>query len=467
MTESRNSNKTGNNSAAKKRIWLKNPLGVLAGDGEDASAGIIVEGTKIIQLLPADAIPDNVDEIVDCSDKVVLPGLINTHHHFYQTLTRVHPEAANMELFDWLKTLYPVWAKALTPKSFRLASRLALTELLMSGTSCVSDHHYVFPGGLEDAMDIQAEEAAKLGMRITLTRGSMDLSQRDGGLPPDHIVQSIDEILADCERLASAYHDASEGAFTQMAFAPCSPFSVSTDLMVETAKLAQNCNCRLHTHLGETLDEEEYCLHHFKCRPLDYLEQTGWLNERTWLAHGIHFDDNEVGRLGAAGVGICHCPTSNMVLASGTCRTLELEGAGVALGLGVDGSASNDSSNMMEAARHAMMAGRLKYGASAVRAKDVLRWASKGSASCLGREDIGAIKIGAQADLAIYALDELRFSGAGDPIAALVHCGATRAEKVMIGGKWCVEDGQPLGVDVDKLRAEHGQIAKELAGAVT
>lgn len=448
----------------ERRIWLKEPLDILA---EGAAGGVVIEGARIAELVAAGRKPEAIDETIDCSQHVILPGLINTHHHFYQTLTRVHPQAVNMELFDWLKTLYPLWAKAVNRDSFRLATRLALTELLMSGCTSVSDHQYVFPRGIEDAMDIQAEEAARLGMRITLTRGSMDLSVRDGGLPPEELVQPIDAILRDSERVISSFHDPSEGSFTQVALAPCSPFSVSTELMKQSAAMAKSCNCRLHTHLGETLDEEEYCIEHFKCRPVDYLEETGWLTDRTWLAHGIHFNDSEIGRLGKAGIGVSHCPTSNMVLASGICRTIELERSGVALGLGVDGSASNDSSNLMEGARHALMTGRLRYGASAITARDVLRWASEGSARCLGRDDIGRIEAGKQADLALFRLDELRFSGAGDAIGALIHCGATRADRVMIGGKWQVEDGLPKGVDVARLRKEHGEAARRFAGAVT
>lgn len=448
---------------AGKRIWLKQPLAILA---EDAVGGVVVEGTRIAELVGQNKRPENIDETIDCSRHVLVPGLINTHHHFYQTLTRAHKVAINKELFDWLKALYPVWGRAVNRESFRLATRLALTELLMSGTSTVSDHHYLYPGGIEDAMDIQVEEAERLGMRITLNRGSMDLSKKDGGLPPDSVVQSTDAILTDCERVISSYHDTAAGAFVQVALAPCSPFSVSTELMRETARMANDHGCRLHTHLGETHDEDAYCLEHFGCRPVDYLEENGWMGERTWLAHGIHFSDAEIARLGNAGVGVCHCPASNMVLASGICRTKELEAAGSPVGLGVDGSASNDSSNLMEGLRHALMIGRLRYGAAAVTHHDVFRWATEGSAACLGRRDIGRIAVGREADLAFYTLDELRFSGAGDALAALVLCGAHQADKVMIGGRWQVEAGLPNGVDVPKLRAEHGAIARKLAGAV-
>ena len=445
---------------SENRTWLKNPLAILE---DSAGGGLVIEGSRIIELVPSGKTPQSeVTQVFDCSNHVVLPGLINTHHHFYQTLTRAHPDAINKELFGWLTALYPVWAKAVNRDSFRLATRLALTELMLSGCTTASDHHYLYPSGIEDAMDIQADEAQKLGMRITLNRGSMDLSEKDGGLPPDSVVQDTDEILIDCERVISLYHDRSDGAMTQVALAPCSPFSVTTELMKSTAELAKKCNCRLHTHLGETHDEDAYCIEKFNCRPVDYLEENGWLNSNTWLAHGIHFNDSEIKRLGAHGVGVCHCPTSNMVLASGQCRTMELEKSGSPVGLGVDGSASNDNSNLMEGVRHALMINRLRYGAAGVTHLDALRWASEGSARCLGRDDIGKIAVGKQADLALFTLDELRFSGAGDPIAALVLCGAHAADRVMIAGEWTVEDGLPVGCDIKELRRAHGAAAKAL-----
>lgn len=439
-------------------LWIRDPIAVLAAGAE---RGLVVDGGRIVELVPAGREPRSpVTEAFDAGRHVVLPGLVNTHHHFFQTLTRAHPQAINKELFPWLKTLYPIWARHVKPDAFRLATRLALTELLMSGCTTVSDHQYLYPRGLEDAMDIQGEEARALGVRMTLTRGSMSLSEKDGGLPPDTIVQDEDAILADCERVIHAWHDAAEGAFFRVALAPCAPFTVSKSLMRRTAELAHRHDCRLHTHLGETIDENDYCLAHFNCRPVEYLEDCGWLNERVWLAHGIHFTDEEVARLGAHKVGVCHCPTSNMVLASGQCRTKELEAAGAPVGLGVDGSASNDNSNLMEGVRHALMINRLTYDAATVTHFDALRWATKGSAACLGRDDIGEIAAGKQADLAFYSLEELRFSGAGDPLAALVLCGAHRADRVMIAGAWKVEDGMPVSVDVGRLRAEHGAAAK-------
>jgi 8-oxoguanine deaminase len=445
------------------RLWLKDPIAVLA---LGAERGVIVEDSRIAALVGASASPPAVDAVFDASRHVVIPGLVNTHHHFFQTLTRAHPRAINKELFPWLTSLYPIWARHLDRDGFRLAVRLALTELLLSGCTTASDHHYVYPPGLDDAMDVEHEEALALGMRMTLTRGALNLRARDGGLAVDPLIQDDDVLLADCERVLCRYHDPTEGSFRHVALAPCAPFNVTKRIMGETAKLAAAYDCRLHTHLGETKDEEAYCLHHFGYRPVDYLDELGWMQDRVWLAHGIHFNDEEVTRLGRHRLGVSHCPTSNMVLASGCCRTKELEEAGVAVGLGVDGSASNDNSNLMEGVRHALMLSRLSYGAAAVTHLDALRWATEGSARCLGRSDIGAIAVGKQADLALFTLDELRFSGAGDPIAALVLCGAHQADRVMIGGQWRVVDGAPVGVDVARLRREHGEAAKRFLQAV-
>ncbi|NVK34612.1 MAG: 8-oxoguanine deaminase [Rhodobacteraceae bacterium] len=440
------------------RVWIKDPIAILA---EGAERGLVIEDGVIVELIGKGKEPMlPVDQTFDASRHVVTPGLVNTHHHFFQTLTRAHPDAINKELFPWLNALYPIWARNVTPETFRLGTRLALTELMMSGCTAASDHHYLFPEGLESAMDIQAEEAERVGLRMTLTRGSMNLSQKDGGLPPDTVVQDEDTILADCERVLSKYHDTSKGSKLQVALAPCAPFTVTKRLMQESVTLAEKYDCRLHTHLGETIDEDKYCVENFNCRPVDYLEECGWLNERVWLAHGIHFNDDEVKRLGHACVGVCHCPTSNMVLASGQCRTKELEAAGSPVGLGVDGSASNDNSNLIEGVRHALMINRLTYDAASVTHYDAFRWATEGSARCLGREDIGALKLGMMADMSFYTLDELRFSGAGDPLAALVLCGAHSADRVMIGGEWTVVDAIPTTIDVGELRYEHGEAAK-------
>jgi 8-oxoguanine deaminase len=446
--------------SATKPLWIRNPLAILA-DG-DARGGIVIHGGRIAELVPAGSAPLTPDvAILDASAHVVLPGLINTHHHFYQTLTRACPPALGKTLFPWLEALYPIWAR-LAPDSFRLGVRVAMAELLLSGTTTTTDHHYVFPAGLEDAIDIEVEEAARLGLRVVLTRGSMSLAREDGGLPPREVVQREDAILADCERLIGRYHQRGEGAMLQIALAPCSPFSVTEALMRDTAELAARHDVRLHTHLAETQDEEAWCQARFGCRPVDYLERLGWLNDRVWLAHGIWFSDSEVRRLGAARTAISHCPTSNMILASGCCQVPALEAAGAPVGLGVDGSASNDSSNLIEELRHAFLLQRLHHGAAAITHLDALRWATRGSAGCLGRHDIGAIAPGMQADLALFRLDELRYSGAGDPLAALILCGAARADRVMVAGRWVVEDGQIPGLDLAGLQAAHSVAAARL-----
>lgn len=444
------------------RIWVKNPLAIFTLEATDGRGGLVIEDRVIIEILASGQHPSQpCDEIKDASQHVVLPGLINTHHHFYQTLTRAWAPVVNQPLFPWLKTLYPVWAK-LKPDALALASKVAMAELLLSGCTTASDHHYLFPDGLEEAIDVQVEVVKELGMRALLTRGSMSLGEDQGGLPPQHTVQTGEAILEDSVRLIKRYHQRGAGAQIQIALAPCSPFSVTEEIMVESAKLAGQWDVRLHTHLAETLDEEQFCLDRFGLRTVDYLEKVGWLGPRTWLAHGIHFNPDEITRLGAAGTGICHCPVSNMRLASGICPTLDLEQAGATIGLGVDGSASNDASNLMYETRQALYLQRLRYGAERITPQKVLGWATRGSARLLGREDIGEIRVGMQADLALFKMDELRFSGSHDPIAALILCGAERADYVMVGGQWRVIDGVIPGLDIASLIAQHRTAASAL-----
>lgn len=443
----------------KSALWIRDPLAILAGGAE---RGIVLQDGRVVELIAAGQSPTapNV-EIYDAGEHVVLPGLINTHHHFYQTLTRAVPAALDRELFPWLQALYPIWAR-LTPEALDLGMTLAMAELLLSGCTTTADHHYVFPAGLEDAIDIEVAAARRLGLRVLLTRGSMNLSQRNGGLPPDSVVQDEDAILADSERVVARYHEVGQGATVQIALAPCSPFSVTTSLMRSTAELAGRLNVRMHTHLAETEDENRYCQEIHHCRPLDYLENCAWLNDRVWLAHGIHFDAAEMKRLARAGTTISHCPCSNQTLASGTCPVCAMEQAGVRIGIGVDGSASNDGSNLMQEVRAAFLLQRSRYGVKAVSHIDALRWATKGSAACVGRTDIGEIAVGKMADLALFKLDEPRFSGSGDPLAALVLCGAHRADRVMVGGRWVVKDGEIPDLDLGALMKRHSAAAREL-----
>ena len=446
-------------AGAAPALWIKDPIAIFA-DG--AARGLVVKDGRIAELVPAGREPGTPDvETFDAGEHVVLPGLINTHHHFYQTLTRAVPAALDRELFPWLQALYPIWAR-LTPEAIELATTLAMAELMLSGCTTTTDHHYVFPAGTEDGVDIEVAAARRLGLRVLLTRGSMNLSQRDGGLPPDSVVQDEDTILADSERVVARYHESGEGAMVQIALAPCSPFSVTTSLMRATADLAKRLDVRMHTHLAETEDENCFCLELYKCRPLDYLEDCGWLNERTWLAHGVHFNDGEIKRLARAGTTVAHCACSNQTLASGTCPVCAMEEAGMRVGLGVDGSASNDASNLMQEVRAAFLLQRSRYGVKKVSHKDALRWATKGSAACAGRTDIGEIAVDKMADLALFKLDELRFSGSGDPLAALVLCGAHRADRVMVGGRWIVENGQIPGLDLADLIRRHSAAAHKL-----
>lgn len=445
------------------KLWIKDPLAILA---EDAGRGLVVEDGRIVELVPAGREPaEAVGAVFEAGGHVVLPGLINTHHHFYQTLTRALPAALNKELFPWLKALYPVWAR-LDEEALRSAVQVAMAELMLSGCTTTTDHHYVFPTGLERAIDIEVEVARSLGMRAVLTRGSMNLSERNGGLPPDSVVQDEDSILADSERLIRLHHQPGEGAMVQIALAPCSPFSVSRSLMTRTAALAERENVRLHTHLAETEDENAFCEASFGCRPLDYLEECGWLSPRVWLAHGIHFTGEEIARLARAGTAVSHCPCSNQLLGSGQCPVHGLERAGVTVGLGVDGSASADSSNLMQEVRAAFLLQRLRYGVTAISHLDALRWATAGSAACIGRPDLGSLAPGRQADLALFRLDELRFAGHGDPLAALVLCGAHRADRVMVAGRWTVEEGRIPGLDLAALARRHQAIARRIQGGV-
>ena len=441
------------------RLWIKNPLAVLA---QGADGGIVVENAGIAELVPAGGSPRApVDETFDASRHVLLPGLVNAHHHFYQTLARAHPAGMNVDLVPWLVALYPIWART-NERDLRLATRVALAELLLSGCTTTADHHNLFPAGLEHAIDLQVEEARAFGMRATITRGSMSFSTKDGGLPPENVVQDDDVVLADCERVAKLYHDPAPGSMTQIAFAPCSPYAVHKPLLAPLAALAERMDVRLHTHLLQIEDEERYSIEAHGMRCVDFLESVGWLTDRLWIAHAVHFSADDIVRLGRAGVGITHLAMADMWLQAGVCPVPDFEAAGSPVSLGVDGSTSNDSSNMMEAVRHSLMLQRLRYGPR-VTPRDALRWATEGGAKCLGRDDIGRIALGKAADLALFTLDAPRFSGAQDPISALVLCGAHRADRVMVAGRWRVIDGAVVGLDLAGLLAEHRAAARKFA----
>ncbi len=403
------------------------------------------------------------DHVISGRFAVAIPGLVNTHHHLYQTLTRAFAPAADAELFDWLRTLYPVWAR-LDEECVHTAALAGMAELLLSGCTTTSDHHYVFPRARAKLIDVEIEAARRIGIRFHPTRGSMSVGRSQGGLPPDSVVQSEDRILADCERVIRRYHDPAPGAMVRVALAPCSPFSVSPALLRASAQMAERRRVRLHTHLAETRDEEAYCLSRFGKRPLDLLEDAGWLGPNTWLAHGIWFNRAEIARLGRAGVGIAHCPTSNMRLGSGCAPVLALRRAGCPVGLGVDGSASNDSSHMLAEARQALLLHRLKHGAAALRVRDALRMATVEGARCLGRDDIGTLEPGKRADIAMFDLRALGYSGAGDPVSALLLCAPAQAATVVVEGRVVVETGELRTVALDRVLTRHRRLAHRLVG---
>jgi cytosine/adenosine deaminase-related metal-dependent hydrolase len=439
-------------------------LVTMAGE-EIGDGGLLARDGWIEEVGPTSQLPATADEVVDLSGHAVLPGLINTHHHLYQTLTRVVPAAQDSGLFDWLRVLYPIWAR-MTPDHVRVATRLGLAELALSGCTTAFDHHYLWPNGSH--VDDQVEGASPVGVRFHVSRGSMSLGESDGGLPPDTVVEPEEVILEDSRRVVERYHDPAPGAMTRVVLAPCSPFTVTPDLMRETAGLARDLDVGLHTHLAETADEEEFCLGRFGSRPVEYMESLGWAGPDVWYAHAVHVADDEVVRMGTAGTGVAHCPTSNMRLASGLAPVSRYLDAGVPVGLGVDGSASNDSSHMMGEARQALLLNRLAVSPGIgsgpqMTARQALTLATEAGARVLGREDIGTLAPGRCADLIAYDLDRIEFAGARhDPVAAIVMCAPVTVDHSWVGGHRVVGDGHLLGVDVPDLVSEHNRLAATL-----
>jgi cytosine/adenosine deaminase-related metal-dependent hydrolase len=447
------------NQPAKPSLLIRDIHTVLTMDADDTvlrGGFIYVEGGEIKQVGKRPPERLRADRTISARYAVALPGLINTHHHLCQTLTRACTAAADMELFDWLRTLYPLWAR-LDEESEHVAALVGMAELMLSGCTTTTDHHYLFPRGQTMLIDAEIAAARKIGMRFHPTRGSMSVGQSKGGLPPDSVVQSEDEILEDCERVIQKYHDPSPGSMLRIALAPCSPFSVSEELMRQTAVMAKRHNVRLHTHLAETRDEQDYCLKHFGKRPLDFMADVGWLGNTTWVAHGTHFNPR--------GVGIAHCPSSNMRLGSGVAPVLALARAGSPVGLGVDGSASNDSSHMLAEARQALLLNRLAHGASALKAMEALRMATLGGAACLGRDDIGSLSIGKRADIALFDLRDVGYSGAEDVAAAMVLCAPTRVETLIVEGRVVVENHELRTVTLEPVLARHRRFAAKMVGS--
>jgi len=424
--------------------------------------GYLMIANGIITEIGSGTPPEtDTDVEIDATGKLVLPGFVNAHHHLCQTLTRAYPPVMDAPLFDWLRRLYPLWAK-LDEEAVYLSALVGMAELLLSGCTTTTDHHYIFTSNLNHPIDIQIEAAKEIGMRFQPCRGSMSLGEKEGGLPPKSVVQSEEEILRDSERLIERYHDPSFGAMVRISLAPCSPFSVSGELMRETANLARRHGVRLHTHLAETVDEEKFCEERFGLRPLDYLEKFGWLADDVWIAHGIYLREEEIARLAKAGVAVAHCPSSNARLGSGIAPIVALREQGVPIGLGVDGSASNDSSNMLLEIRQALYLQRAIHGPTALKVQDVLEMATAGGARCLGREDVGKLKVGQVADIAIFDLEELNYAGTGDPLGALVLCAPTTAETLIIGGRIVVQDHQIQTIDVEKVKHKHREKAREI-----
>lgn len=435
-------------------------------EGEEIrGGGLYAEDGWILAVGPSADIPATADTVVDMGGHVVLPGLINAHHHLYQTLTRAMPTAQDSGLFDWLRALYPVWAR-MTPDHIRVSTRLGLTELALSGATTVFDHHYLWPNGT--SIDDQFEGAEGLNLRFHASRGAMSLGESEGGLPPDSVVEEEGDILARCQEAVERHHDPARGSRRRVVIAPCSPFSVTDGLMTESAALARSLGVRLHTHLAETADEEVFCMDRFGRRPVEHMEHLGWVGPDVWYAHAVHVADDEVARMGEQATGVAHCPTSNMRLASGLAPVARYVDAGVPVGLGVDGSASNDSSHLLAEARQALLLNRLAVSPGVGRgplltARQALGLATVGGARVLGRDDIGSLSAGRAADLIAIDLDRIEYAGAlHDPVAALVLCGPVGVDHSWVGGEPLVTNRQVVGIDVPTLVSEHNVLARDL-----
>ena len=437
-------------------LLLKNIDAAVTCDGEDRlleGADILCADGFIRAMGPG--LEAQADEVLDCTGMLCYPGLVNTHHHLYQCFSRNLPQVQNLELFDWLRALYEIW-KNLNEESVRFSSLTAMGEMMKHGCTTCFDHHYVFPAGAGDLTGVQFAAAAELGMRMVCSRGSMDLSRKDGGLPPDSVVQTIDEIMADSVRVIEAYHDPSPGSMRQVVLAPCSPFSVTADLLRESGTLARQYGVRLHTHLCETKDEERYTLERVGMRPLAYMETLGWLGSDVWYAHGIHFNDAELRLLADTGTGVAHCPASNMKLSSGVCRVPEMLELGVPLGLALDGSASNDGNSLLEELRTAYLLHRLTSSSRAPSGYDLLKMATAGGARLLGRTDIGSLEVGKCADLFLIDSRRLELVGAAlDPKNVLATVGVRGAvDYTVVQGKVTVRRGRLATMDEEKLAFE-------------
>jgi len=433
--------------------------------------GLFIRDGFIEQVGRSKELPELADEIIDMTGHIVLPGLINTHHHFYQTLTRVVPSAQDANLFHWLKTLYPIWGR-MKPEDVRISTQTALAELALSGCTTASDHLYIFPNG--SRLDDEIQAASEMGMRFHASRGSMSLGESNGGLPPDSVVEDEKFIIRDSQRLIEEYHDPKPGSMLQIVLAPCSPFSVTPGLMRASAELARHYRVHLHTHLAETQDEEEFCLAKSGFRPVAYMDELSWLGKDVWFAHSVHVKDDEIRQYADTGCGVAHCPTSNMRLASGIAPIMDMLQAGVKVGLGVDGSASNDGSNLLEETRQAMLAARVRAGLMGasksgdggpklMTARQALEVATRGGAAVLGRPDLGSLEKGKCGDCFAINLDRLEYAGGlHDPVSALVFCSPVKADYTIVAGKEIVMEGKLTRLDLPELVERHNQAARRL-----
>ncbi len=435
------------------------------------NAALFVKDGFIQAIGEEEDLPDLADEVLDLSGHIVFPGLVNTHHHFYQTLTRAVPKAQGANLFNWLVTHYPIWAR-LTPEDIRISTQTALTELALSGCTTASDHLYLFPNGSK--LDDEIEAATEVGLRLHASRGSMSLGESQGGLPPDSVVDTEAHILKDSQRLIETYHDPNPGSMVQIVLAPCSPFSVTTELMRQSADLAREYGVQLHTHLAETQDEEDFCIEMFGHRPVAYMQEVNWIGNDVWFAHSVHVNHNEIQLYADTGCGVAHCPGSNMRLGSGIAPILEMLSMGVDVGIGVDGSASNDSSHLLGEARLAMLLSRVGAGMRGasrsgeeapplMSARQALEMATRGGARVLGRDDIGSLEVGKCADLFAIDLNRLDYAGGlHDPVAAALFCTPQKVDLNIVGGKIIIKNGQMVNLDVDQLIQKHNQAAERL-----
>ncbi|MGC6485182.1 MAG: 8-oxoguanine deaminase [Candidatus Puniceispirillales bacterium] len=443
-------------------LLLKNiyRLALMDDDGTELENAWVMSRNGVIESLGTGPAPIGADDEIDLNGHVVIPGMVNTHHHLFQNLTRVIPAGQDATLFNWLKALYPIWSR-LDAASISTAVSLGLAELALSGCTTSSDHQYIFPGGAR--LDDSIEAALRVGVRFTATRGAMSIGESQGGLPPDYLTESEADILKDFDRVVDAFHDSSRFAMTHVALAPCSPFSVSTGLMRDTAIMAREKGVGLHTHLAENEEDIDYSLTTFGQRPGDYAESLGWVGDDVWHAHCVRLDDNEIDLFARSGTGVAHCPCSNMRLASGIAPVRKMRDAGVKVGLGVDGSSSNDSGHMLNEARQAMLLQRVGGDPAALTAREALFMATRGGASVLGRDDIGRIGMGYAADFAAFDLNQIDFAGAhADPVASLVFCGPVKASYTIVHGRPVVAEGRLQSLDLDELMQRHRRFSINL-----